>query len=157
MNKPELPQLLNTVHGVICGVCSADIPPEWPQVFKELGTHLLQMNDAVPAVFQRQLAELEPWLKRMDQAVDMYWELCDEGDPSVPKWYKEIADWADNQMPEVEPEAWQPYVFVHIYEDRNRSKEIRCKCEMLLDLWQSSWPDHFRNLLDDIKRYKQQL
>ena len=48
----------------------------------------------------------------------------------------------------------QPYVFTHIYEDRNRSRQVRLKCEMLLDLWQSNWPDHFRNLLDDIKRYE---
>ena len=156
MNRPELPVLRNTVAGVVCGINAGDLPEEWPQAFKDLGTYILEMNDSLPDVFNRQLSELANWLKRMDQAVDTYWEPCDEGDPSVPRWYREIADWSDDQFCCVEPEAWQPYVFTHIYEDRNRSRQVRLKCEMMLDLWQSSWPDHFRNLIDDITRYRRE-
>ena len=155
MKQPELPVLRNTVAGVSCDVQAGDLPEEWPQVFKDLGAYILEMNDSLPDVFDRQLADLENWLKRMDQAVDMYWEPCDEGDPSVPQWYRQIADWADDNFCAVEPEAWQPYVFAHLYEDRTQSRQVRCKCEMMLDLWQSSWPDHFRNMLEVINRYKE--
>lgn len=154
MNQPELPVLRNTVAGVVCSVQAHDLPADWPKTFKDLGAYILEMNDVFPEVFDRQLADLKQWLKNMDNAVDVWWEPCDEHDPSVPRWYRDIADWADNHLCGMDLEAWQLGVFTHVSEDRNKSKQLRCKCELMLYLWQSSWPDYFQNLLGVIQRYE---
>ena len=146
---PKLPDQPLKITKLNIDITPKDLPEDWPDHFKDLGTYIIQMWDEEnPELFQLQLCGLKHYVQAIAKAVEMYEDLAWDDDPSVPEWYQQINAWRKD----ADDESLLEDLLCAALERDLRDTD-RCKMVLLLDLMENPWPDHLDALLCDIDRF----